>query len=180
MHGNISEFLSNVNKHGISKNSHFDVQFMPPGGIGSMDIPEILNFRCEAAELPGRQIVTADSKIYGPIYKTPYGTMVSEMTMTFIDTNQMKIRLFFEDWMNIIFDPNMNQLEYLDTFVGQAQVTQYDTEGDGNTLKPILRFNLINIFPTNINQLATSWSDDSPHKLAVTFFYERYVMIEFI
>ena len=74
----------------------------------------------------------------------------------------------------------MNQLEYLDTFVGQARVTQYDTEGDGNTLKPILRFNLINIFPTNINQLATSWSDDSPHKLAVTFFYERYVMIEFI
>jgi len=184
MSGNINEFLAQIEKHGIAKTSHFDVQFQisklfeRSGGI-----PQMLMFRCESAELPGRQIATSDNKIYGPIYKVPYQTIYAETTMTFVDTATLDIRIFFEDWLNRIFDPDTNQLQYLDDIIGQATVTQYDLRGsrdaDGSVpaeLVPVLQFQLINIFPTNVNQLTTAWSDDSPHKLAVTFFYERYLI----
>jgi hypothetical protein len=180
MPGNISQFLADIEKRGIAKTSHFDVNFsLPPILLPDTKTPEILTLRCESAELPGRQIVTTDNKIFGPIYKTPYQTMYADITMTFVDTADMHIRMFFEYWMNGIFDPERNNMEYLDSFMGNAKVTQYKLDGDEQGLNKTLQFNLINIFPTNINQLSTSWSDDSPHKLSVTFFYERYEIIEF-
>lgn len=180
MPGNISRFLSHIKKRGIAKNSHFDVKFViDPSFANEAGIPELLSLRCETAELPGRQIVTTDNKIYGPIYKTPYQTMYAEMTMTFVDTDDMSIRVFFEEWMNAIYDPEFNQMQYLDMFTGQALVTQYDVSGDPDSLNTILQFKLLNIFPTNINQLSTSWADDSPHKLSVTFFYERYELTQY-
>jgi hypothetical protein len=172
MPGNISQFLADINKRGIAKSSHFDVKFWINVALVS-SIPDLTS-RCESAELPGRQIATTDNKIYGPIYKTPYQTIYAEMTMTFIDTADMSIRLFFEEWMNSIYNPKYNQMQYLDTFMADAEVTQYDLDGDTDSLNKTLQFKLLNIFPTNINQMSTSWGDDSPHKLSVTFFYERY------
>ena len=180
MPGDISKFLSHIKDQGIAKTSHFDVAISLNSSFASdAGMPEILKLRCESAELPGRQIATTDNKIYGPIYKVPYQTIFSEMTMIFVDTAKMDIRVFFEDWSNAIFDPNLNQMNYVDDFIGTALVTQYDVIGDVNKLNPTLQFKLINIFPTNINQLSTTWGDDAPHKLSVTFFYERYQMITF-
>lgn len=180
MAGNISRFLSDITQRGIAKTSHFDVEFSLPAILQpDTDTPRILKIRCESAELPGRQIVTTDNKIFGPIYKTPYQTMYADITMTFVDTADMDIRIFFEYWMNAIFDPAYNQMQYLDSFMGNATVTQYKLDGDPDGLNMILRFKLINLFPTNINQLSTAWADDSPHKLAVTFFYERYEIEQF-
>ncbi len=177
MPGNISQFLSNINKQGIARSSHFDVQFSIPLTEGGY-IPQLLSMRCESAELPGRQIVTTDNKIYGPIYKTPYQTMYAEMTMVFVETSKMEIRGFFEDWMNTIYDPEFNQMNYLDNFICDATVTQYFVDGDEEGLNPSLQFKLKNVFPTNINQLSASWADDSPHKLSITFFYERYEILD--
>ena len=97
MAGNISDFLSHIKDRGIAKTSHFDVRIWPVDvGFPSPDISQLLTLRCETAELPGRQIVTTDNKIYGPIYKVPYQTLYSEITMTFVDTAELDIRKFFE------------------------------------------------------------------------------------
>ena len=120
MPGDISKFLSHIRDTGIAKTSHFDVTFsMNASFAGDAGMPEILKLRCESAELPGRQIATTDNKIYGPIYKVPYQTIFAEMTMTFIDTANMDIRVFFEDWANAIFDPNLNEMNYE---IGRAHV----------------------------------------------------------
>jgi hypothetical protein len=34
-------------------------------------------------------------------------------------------------------------------------------------------------YPVNINQMTTAWSDDSPHRVQVTFFYEWYSISPF-
>lgn len=177
MPGNISEFLSNIRDKGIAKTSHFDVSFTLPKAISpDTDIPRLLKLRCEAAELPGRQIGTTDNRIYGPIYKTPYESLYSEMTMTFIDTSDMKIRYFFDTWIDRIYNPNTNAIKYIDDIVSDIVVTQYDLEGTPETLNPILKFSLFRSFPVNIDQMTVAWTDDAPHEVVVTFFYERYIL----
>lgn len=177
MGGNISQFLADINKRGIAKTSHFDVDFGLPTKLQGDSAPRLLKMRCESAELPGRQIVTTDNKIYGPIYKLPYQTMYADMTMTFVDTADMDIRQFFETWMTFIYDPAENALGWVDDVVTDITVIQYSLGGNADTLDPILKFQLIRAFPTNINQLSVTWGDDAPHRLSVTFFYERYLML---
>ncbi|MBM3418220.1 MAG: hypothetical protein FJY17_04780 [Bacteroidetes bacterium] len=181
MSGNISQFLADIRERGIAKTSHFDVRLTPPvviSGGGSTGIAPLLTLRCDTAELPGRQIGATDNRIYGPIYKTPFDSSYAEITLTFIDTAKMDIRLFFENWMNQIFDSETNEINYIDNVVSSIFVTQYDVSGSGVTesLNKILEFTLFRAFPTNLNSLTTSWSDDAPHKLAVAFFYEYYTI----
>lgn len=128
MPGSITQFISEFDKWGASKVSHFDV-FIPPMGdvIGGLAIPtELLTFRCESAELPGRQLVSNDIKIYGPIYKTPFQSLYSETTLTFIETANLDVRKFFEAWMNAIWDSNTNALQYPDTYMKDIEIRQYD------------------------------------------------------
>jgi|GEM_PF-6091078 len=181
MPGNISEFLADIRERGIAKTSHFDVQLTPPVVViepDSTGIAPLLTLRCESAELPGRQIGTTDNRIYGPIYKTPYDSIYAETTFTFVDTAEMDIRKFFERWMNQIFDSETNTIHYIDDIVTDIFVRQYDVSGTTESLNTILQFQLFRAFPTNINQLTTSWGDDAPHKLNVTFFYEYYIIDE--
>lgn len=181
MPGNISQFLSHIKEQGIAKTSHFDVTFLPiAAGFPDLNMSELLTLRCESAELPGRQIVTTDNKIYGPIYKVPYQTIYSEMTMTFVDTAKMDIRKFFEQWATLIFNAQKNTIGFVDNIVSDVRIRQYDQSGTPESLNPILTFQLIRAFPININQLSTSWADDAAHKLSVTFFYERYDIISSI
>lgn len=177
MGGNISQFLADINKRGIAKTSHFDVDFGLPIKLQGGTTPRLLKLRCESAELPGRQIATTDNKIYGPIYKLPYHTMYADMSLTFLETADLNIRQFFETWLISIFDAENNTLGWIDDVVSDITVTQYSLGGTADSLTPTLKFKLIRAFPTNVSQLVVSWADDSPHRLDVTMFYERYVIL---
>jgi hypothetical protein len=206
MSGSITHFLAEFSKGGIAKASHFDV--MIPGSIGGKQfVPDnFLTFRCEAAEIPGRQLNSADIKIYGPIYKTPFQSIYQETTLTFIETATMDIRLFMEQWMDLIQDSETNALSYPNTYCRDIEIRQYDMvsanpdapggiaglpsiekdEQTGKTkkvyqeqkLRRVLTAKLYDAFPTNINQMTTAWSDDSPHRLQVTFFYRYYSLVQ--
>lgn len=203
--GRIDSFWSQINDQGISKNSHWDVQINLPDSLRGSPfinsypgIDRTLAFRCEAGELPGRQVVTADQKIYGPIYRTPYQSLYTELNLTFVETADLQIRQFMEAWMDTIFDSRTNIMRYQETYTTKMIITQYHVEGVPPALPitppdvgdfapqanrpgpigaaPALYVYLEGAYPVNINQMATSWSDDSPHRVQVTFFYEWYTM----
>lgn len=176
MAGSISDFLASLSKTGVSKTSHFDVLLT----AADQDMGRVLAFRCEAAEIPGRQLATIDNKIYGPVYKTPIQSVYAEMTMRFIETARLDIRVFFENWMNSIWDSDKNRLRYPDSWTREIQVIQYDMIANSpksSNLNKVLTCRLIDAFPININQMPTDWSDDGFHRINVTFAYRKYSLI---
>lgn len=206
MAGNISDFLAHINEHGVVRASHFELRMATSGFVGKAKIdPHTLTFRCETAELPGRQLLSSDIKIYGPSYKTPFNSLYAESTFTFLETGTMEIRTFFEDWMDSIFDSKTNRLTYPNFYRQDITVSQYDLidarkdnpyngiaggpkiEKDDRgqvsrtfrevSLKPLLSVKFIQAFPTNINQMVVAWQEESFHRVAVTFAYERYEYI---
>jgi hypothetical protein len=194
----LSEFLADINSKSYSKASHFDVRFQLPraltSGAGQGGSALITNrdiaIRCESADLPGRQLVTIDNKVYGPIYKTAYQSLFTDLNLTFLETKDMDFRYAFERWMEYIHPTlGSNDVEYYDSYTVPMTITQYDIVGDmdirryrgklvGTKYKKTLTYNIYEAFPVNINQLTGSWSDDGFHKLQVSFAYRRHGIVQ--
>jgi hypothetical protein len=185
MPGQNSEFLAYIKRYGVSKTSHFrlsaPVAFQGEAGKKFSNINKLLGLRCEATDLPGRQIISNESRTYGPTYKTPYQSLYQEITLNFLETADLTIRDFFETWLSGIYNPINNTLAYPKTYRYDCTLTQYDVtvldeKDPASSLKAVATWSLFNSFPTAVNQMPVAWSEDGVHRVSVTFAYEYYVL----
>jgi hypothetical protein len=136
-------------------------------------VSRYLALQCEAAELPGRTLETADVKIYGPSFKVPYRMQYSETTLTFICTNDFYERKLFERWMDAIVPSDTNNPRFpksqVSRYLTDIRIIQYD-----DVVRQIYAVDLIDAFPTGISPQALSWGDDAFHRLSVQFSYQKY------
>lgn len=189
--GPLIEFLSSISKDGVAKTSHFRFIAGVKEDGNFPDITRLLSIRCETAELPGRQLVTNDMRVYGPSYKTIHSVVYQEITLSFVETSSFVIRSFFEAWLNTIYSVGKNSLSYpdenrFDCFLEQYDVMFDDKEDEEATktgtstpsggLRRIAEWTLKNAFPTAINQMPVSWSEDGIHRTTVTLAFEYYIM----
>lgn len=179
---NVQNIVSSLNKQGVAKTSHFEVQLTSPFGSGE---ERDMMYRADAAELPGRTITTVDGYKpgnYGPVTKIAYGQLYADATITFLLSEDMREKEYFEIWQNYMvntgafdesgtgrfsmskFNPN-----YYDNYVGSMIVRQY---GGGGELRTIHTFN--EVMPTIIQPIQMNWNDDGMARLTVTFAYRNY------
>jgi hypothetical protein len=135
-----------------------------------------LALQCETAELPGKTIQTEDVKIYGPTYKIPYQTQYSEMSLTFLCTNEFYERKLFDKWLEAIMPTDTNNLRFPkgqnSRYLTKITVTQFD-----DIVKQIYAVNLIDAFPIGIAAQPLNWSEEGFHRLTVQFAYQRFETI---
>jgi hypothetical protein len=143
-----------------------------PTGANST-LSRYLALQCEAAELPGRTLMTHEAKVYGPTYKVPHQTQYNEMTLTFLCTNEFWERKLFDRWIEAIHPSDTNNLRYAkdeDTrYMTPIKVIQYD-----DFIKQIYAVELVDAFPIGVSAQPLSWAEDGFHRLSVQFAYQRY------
>ena len=136
-------------------------------------VSRYLALQCEAAELPGRTLETADARVYGPSFKIPYRMQYAETTLTFICTNDFYERKLFERWMDAIIPSDTNNPRFpksqVSRYLTDIRIIQYD-----DIVRQIYAVDLIDAFPTGISPQALSWGDDAFHKLQISFAYQKY------
>jgi hypothetical protein len=132
-----------------------------------------LALQCEAAELPGRTLMTQEAKVYGPTYKVPYQTQYNEMTLTFLCTNEFWERKLFDRWIEAIMPSDTNNMRYAkdeDTrYMTPIKVIQYD-----DFIKQIYAVELVDAFPIGVSAQPLSWAEEGFHRLSVQFAYQKY------
>ena len=132
-----------------------------------------LALQCEAAELPGKTMTTADVKIYGPTFKVPYQTQYSDTSLTFLCTNEFYERKLFDRWMEAIHPTDTNNLRYpkgeKSRYLTNIKFIQYD-----DFVKQIYAVELIDAFPIGVAPQTLSWADDGFHRLSISFAYQKY------
>jgi len=186
---NVNNLISSINKSGVAKTSHFEVQIT---GVGETAMEESLMARAETAELPGRSLMTAEHKFtnYGPINKVPYGGQTyTDSTITFIMSEDMREKEYFEYWQNRIvntgaFETGSGQADfygysqskfnpkYFDEYLGTIIIRQYGSAGD---LRSVHTLN--EAYPLIINPVSMSWGSEEVAKLGVTFSYRNYKVV---
>ena len=84
-----------------------------------------MKFMVKQVTLPGKSLGTIDTKRFGAIFKVANDVIVDTCTMTVICSSDMRERLFFEGWIDYIY--NMNAYQGLTTDFA-------DMDGDPNTI----------------------------------------------
>ena len=141
----------------------------------SVEATRFLALQCEATELPGKAFTTSDAKVYGPTFKVPNQVAYSDISLTFICTNEFNERKLFDVWMESIMSPVTNNFRFPKAkdgggnYLTQMKVIQYD-----DFVKQIYAVDLIDAYPIGITAQPVSWGEDGIHRLTVQFSYQKY------
>lgn len=179
---NVNNILASINKTGVAKASHFEVQVT---GAGDAGLENSMMARVDTVDLPGRSLMTAEHKFtnYGPLNKVPYGGQTyGDTTMSIILSEDMREKEYFEVWQNSIVNTGAFDLgtvpqnalskfntKYFDDYLGTVTIRQYGSAGDLRSI-----YTLNEAYPIIINPISMSWADDSLAKLSVTIAYRNY------
>jgi hypothetical protein len=198
---NISEFRANL-KGDVQKSSFFDVRISPPAGLAGnivMDVNNLrnLNYKAMATSLPGKLISTTEFKPYGPVRKIAYGTIHTDLPLTFIATSEMSERRFFEVWQSYIYgegstrdvslpdtagpeggqeflsdgNPSLEgDVKYYNDYTSTVTITMYASDG-----KPSARYNMIEAYPINVSPIDLAWESFNQYStFTVDFAYRHF------
>lgn len=173
---NIETFRAKTNK-GFLRSSNFLVYIMPPKWALNTDdgFTRDLAYLTFAATLPGVQILTNDSKIYGagPTVKVPYDIGVTDMTMQFyVDAEGSSIN-YFHEWLrnivNLSHDQSevrsgafSNQISYRDWYATTIDIMLFDdTAGDSFSPQDdcLSIYSLYDAYPTSISEASLDWQN---------------------
>jgi hypothetical protein len=170
MSSNINDFLASF-KTDVARPNRFDVFVpIPIKLMAYYGTAKNLTFRCESAELPSVTFETLEQKIYGPTEKYPHQKNYNESTFTFMVSDDMSEKDFFDAWMELINPSSTYDFPYKRDYATEITVNQYDMSGEVS-----YSISLEDAFPVSVNQLDLDWSSiDSYHKLSVVFAYKSW------
>jgi len=170
----ISDFISSFSSD-IGRPNRFTVQILGTPKYNDIEPPSYL--MCETAELPGITYATTEQKFgSNPIEKFPYQVQFNDINLTFIVQEKMRVKKFFDGWMEKISPPEGYNFNYKQNgtgsnseyagYSGQIKITQYSSS-DVATYQVTLN----DAYPISVNQLDLDWSSEGYHKLTVVFAY---------
>jgi len=167
MAGSISDFAASF-KTDLARPSRFDVEIpIPLTLIPFRNTSRNLTFRCETAQLPSRTLATAEQKFgANPIEKFPYQSNYNEAELTFIVSDDMSEKIFFDTWLEYINPTYSFNFKYKSDYSTTIIINQYDVASNKT-----YSINLIEAYPISVNQLDLDWSSSEHHKLTVVFAY---------
>ena len=167
MAGSINDFRASFKKD-LARPNRFDVNIPVPITLFPyLNTSRALTFRCDNTQLPSRTFSTTEQKFgSNPVQKFPYQSSYNDITMTFLVSDDMSEKIFFDAWMEYI-NPSLSfDFNFKADYTSTLTVNQYDV-----TNKLSYSINLIDAFPVSVNQLDLDWSNDDVHKLSVDFAY---------
>lgn len=175
---NITDFNSVIeNRQGLQLSNRYAMYISPVKNLASgiyNDIPLL----CEEVSLPGRSIATADYKTYGPVIKVGRESIYADLNATFILTQDMRLKEYFDEWMNkvqndVSYDPGYYRDYVTDIFVSVLSDNKRAALGISPE-KTNYTARIEDAFPTSMADVPLGHSSNNVYaKLQVTFTYRR-------
>lgn len=164
------------------------------GGIlgGLLSIPGAANLSIMATSvsIPGRAFQTQDATMFGTTRKMPYAVMYDSIRISFLCTNSMFERTFFDAWHQFIISPSSQYMEYFDNYKTDIVIKKLKGSGldsilqfEPPTIDPPLAelggilstYVIEEAYPYRIGaQELSSEQNDVILKLDVEFYYRRW------
>lgn len=192
----LQEFITSVSIDGIARTHSYEVIITPPPGLSALsnDLQKLITLRCSEVQLPeiDFQILPYYKKVIGPGEQRVTGiNQYKIIPMEFIVDGNMRVRQFFENWMQYIanYDDQSNystiggdqlpyELAYKDEYVATIDIRVYPMglkNGDGSDMPKI--YTLYNAYPVNMGNVGLGWGNiDRNMVLPIGFAYDRIKM----
>ncbi len=167
---NLDNFKAEVLNRGLARNNRFEVLLTPPAGlINGIEEAKLVSLLAESTNFPPINVGVTSQRIFGPSYQRPkfieFGG--DNIVINFLVDKDMIVKTFFEDWIELIVEPNTYVVGYQDEYIVDFQINQLD-EAD-NILYTV---DIFDAFPRSVNIMDLSNNNTNNfHRLAVSFAY---------
>lgn len=173
---NLSDFISKVktggfaraNRFGVMINAPFDPSFGVSPSQGDFTNRDLFLY-CDAAQIPGLNFATTQARTYGEYREMPYEKLFDTATLNFYVDNNMRVRRFFENWINKIQDPYSRHVGYYKDYIGTVIVYVYDTLNNNR-----YAITLEEAYPKTLASIALESTSRDLMKMSVTMQYKYF------
>ena len=164
---------------GIAYNDKYLVTLGPPAGFGLPGggiMRRQLSFLCDTATLPTKSLATFEKSIYGPVKAMPYRMTFTEASMSFIMTDSMNEKKYFDAWQNKIVDQTSGNLGFFDDYKCDIIIKKFGrTAADVNEADVTYEVKLFEAWPSIVSEVQLSHSGGTEAmKLPVTFQFKKW------
>jgi len=144
--------------------------FIGGGGLTSLfNDPRDMFLLCDAVTIPGKRITTMEQTTSHFTAKKPYSMLVEEVTMTFNLTNDYYVRKYFDEWQDMIINPNSYKTEYKKNYCKDIIIQQLTPSND---IIPSYSVKLEDAYPIAISAVDLSNSaENTTAQMTVSFAY---------
>jgi len=160
----LNDFISNIKSRSLARHNRFTVAIA--GGLDSPD-KNLVELFCEQAVLPGLNFASQPTRSFGEQREVVYDRNFESINLTFLVDREMKVKQFFDEWSNLIIDPDNRLVGYYDSYVKQITIITQDTE-DSDTYHTFL----YEAYPKTIGAVQLDNNSKDVMKLQVTFNYK--------
>lgn len=179
----LNDFISSFVKP--ARTNRFEVEF--PGSVG-----EILKYRVENTELPGRAVTSIDQSYYGPVQKMGGTAVYTDLSMTLLLSDYYVESRYFYEWSDKVvgnhrvrskstgFGPASAahfNVGYFDEYKKDVIIRVFD-ESDVPRKEVTLR----EAYPSLVSPINLGWGNSDIARLTVTIAYRYWTEgpVEFI
>jgi len=172
----VTSFKTNLAKGGGgARPSLYKVDINAPSGVGSFSTNS--NLLVKAAAIPASNIAPLTTNFMGRAYKLAGFRTFDNWSVTVINDENMEARQTIMEWM--VRSAGMlkgNRSSIYGAFVdsggnrrneSNAVVTQMGTDGS-----EVQKWNIFNMWPTELGEIALDWSSDALEEYTVSFCYD--------
>ena len=176
------EKIKNLLHHhgGIAYNDKYMVTLNKPP-LGGTDLPggdemrRQLSLLCDTATLPTKSLATFEKSIYGPVKAMPYRMTFTEASMSFIMTDGMAEKHYFDAWQNMIVDQTSGNLGFFDDYICDINIKKFGRTASNFTDTPTYEVTLFQAWPSIVAEVQLSHSGGTEAmKLPVTFQFKKW------
>jgi hypothetical protein len=140
------------------------------------EFPKIIKFRCETCALPAKNMKSVDRMTYGPVRRVAYSADYTPVTFSFIATDSMKEKEYFEIWQRSIVDntesadSTIHDVAYYDDYIGEIWIKYYDKSGRNTYLTKLKE-----AYPISVQETPLSWNSNNEYiRITVTMMYRLF------
>lgn len=152
---NLQKFVSE-SKQGFARTNRFEVLITPPPILNKKSDSELVSIFAEVSNLPPLNINVRPFKTFGPLHQRPIGSDYGGdgLSMTFHLDSGMKVKRFFDDWMENIVSRGVNgypqfTVRYQSDYITSIILRQLSPSGGS-------------LGPGSVNDLSTSNPVNNP------------------
>ena len=134
-----------------------------------------INFYCNMCSIPERDIQNSEWREFGESRQLAVvHTHGKGLSVSYYCSEDLRERLFFEQWQDLIFDSKSKRRSYYEEYTGSMEVTKYDSSWKNKTA--VYRFK--EVYPTNIASQTLQFEATSLLRLDINFKYRNYERIK--
>ena len=152
-------------------------------GPGVQDENGTFNFLCKAAQLPASTVASIEIPFRGRQLKVAGDRTFATWNVTIMNDEDFKLRTAFERWSNVLSKLDdatgvTNPTSYMaDGYVQQLGrgAERFATTNEGGESAILRTYKFIDMFPTEISEIALSYGDnDTIETYTCTFQFQHY------